>query len=140
MTKALQNKLEQLTALLSSEKDRKQLAKKLQQDINRMIARQPDLPHKGDDAWLWYDNPCYYGQQLYTGKIESVVWRPNLNCFKAGVRLERGSLVWRTLDRIWPTQQEAERWDIMRQIKVAQRNLEAAQKKLDDLNKQLEAT
>ena len=116
MTKALQNKLDELTSLLASAKDHKQQIKQLEQSIQRLISRQPDLPHKGTDVWCWHGGYCYYGQRLHHGKIEQVVWRSTIKCFKVGVRVDEGGLIWRTLDRIWATEKEAKRWDIMREI------------------------
>ena len=138
MTKSLQNKIDQLTALLSSEKDRKKLAKKLEKDISKLINKQPDLPHVGDDVWIWHGNACYYGQILYHGKIEEVIWKPVLQCFKARIRCDGGALIWKTLDRMWATEQEAKRYDLLKQIKVAEHNVEIAQKKLNELKQQLE--
>lgn len=140
MTKQLQNKIDQLSALLSSEKDRKKLTKKLQQEIAKLIDKQPDLPHRGDDAWFWHHCYAYYGPYLFHGTIEEIVWKERLKCFKAKIRCSNGRIgwVWKTLDRCWRTQKEAERWDLLREIKVAEHNLELAQQKLDELNKQLE--
>ena len=138
MTKALQNKIAQLTALLSSEEDRKKLAKQLQKDISALIDKQPDLPHKGDYIWCWHGHPAYYVQLLYRGQIEEVVWRHELQCFKVRIKCENGTLLFKPLDQVWRTQKEAEHWDLLRRIKAAEQNLKTAQRKLDELKQQLE--
>ena len=38
---------------------------------------------------------------------------------------------------MWATEQEAKRYDLLKQIKVAEHNVEVAQKKLDELKQQL---
>ena len=78
MTKALQNKIDKLSALLISNKASKEQIKKLQQEIALLIARQPDLPHKGDDAWCWSYGYTYYGPWLCRVTVVVVVWRASL--------------------------------------------------------------
>ena len=142
MTKALQNKIDKLSALLISNKASKEQIKKLQQEIALLIARQPDLPHKGDDAWCWSYGYTYYGPWLFHGKVEEVVWREKLKCFKVKIRCSDSRIgwTWKTPDHCWRTKKEAERWELLRQVELAKHNLELAQQKLDELNKQLEAT
>lgn len=135
--KVLQQKMDLLESLLGDEKERKKQAKQLEIDIAKLIAKQPGLPRKGDSVWVWYSDICYYTPYLCQGVVEDVVWRRKLKCFKVCVRCGSARL-WRTLDRIWKTEKEAKRWDLLREIKAAQANLEAARARLEELNKQLE--
>ena len=142
MTRLLQSKIAQLSALLASEKDRKKMVTQLQKDIDKLIDSQPDLPHKGQLVWTWSGETLTYGHCLMRGQVTAVTWRSAAACFKVGIQLpDKWKPVWRTLDRVWITRKAAENWDLLRQIEAAKNNLEHAQKKLDELNSQLrEAT
>ncbi len=132
MTKKLLHKIKRLDIALADEKERKYLAKHLQQEIAGLIEQEPDLPHKGDHVWLW----CGYyatGMVLNDGPVEEVVWRPKLQCFKVKIRFANGWYAWRTLDKIWYTEASAKRWKLSGDIERAKQKLTELEKQLDEL-------
>lgn len=136
ITKSLRQKISQFNALIGNKKEHEKQVLMLQKEINDLIEKQPNFPHKGDSVWCWYGGIWCYTQNLHNGTVDRVVWRQNLQCFKVCVRIGGGTRVWRTLDEVWSTEKEAKRWMLLKEIKIAERNLDAAHKRLFDLIKQ----
>ena len=133
MTTNLKRKLSQLNKLLSDRHTDWAKLEKLKKDIDALVLEQSDLPKKGSEVWCWHRDI------LYHGSVERVTWRPALQRFRVGVRTDKGALIWKEVDRVWTTERDAKRWDLGNAVRKATHDLEAAKKRLADLQQELEA-
>ena len=133
MTTNLKRKLTQLNKLLSERHADLAKLEKLKKDIDALVLEQSDLPKKGSEVWCWHRDI------LYHGSVERVTWKPALQRFRVGVRTDKGALIWKEVDRVWTTERDAKRWDLENAVRKATHDLEAAKKRLADLQQEMDA-
>ena len=133
MTTKLKRKLSQLNKLLSERHADLAKLEKLKKDIDALVLEQSDFPKKDSEVWCWHSD------LLYHGSVEQVAWRPALQRFRVGVRTDKGSLIWKEVDRVWTTERDAKRWDLENAVRKAAHDLEAAKKRLADLQQEMDA-